>query len=280
MPRRAVLEKRCDSSDAGKKRLLSVKGDPFLLARWERVVFLHFMLEPETLRPQLRSPFELELYDGSAVISVVAITMRRFRPVRPISIAAWPFALISRQVFLNLRTYVRLGDEPGALFLWGWLSQPWRVPFPSGMFGLPYAFAALRCEHLHETGELSGLATLPMEPGRFAYRAGVDARATFVQCRPGTVGEFALERYTGFFCRGNERCVFRAWHPPWLQVPIVAEIEDRSLLDTAFPWFKCAKLIGANYAPGFARVWLGKAHHLAAQPQRRHRGLSTFFEMP
>ena len=280
MPRRALLEKRCDSSDAVKKRLLSVKGDPFLLARWERVVFLHFMLEPETLRPQLRSPFELELYDGSAVISVVAITMRRFRPVRPISIAAWPFALISRQVFLNLRTYVRRGDEPGALFLWGWLLRPWRVPFPSGMFGLPYAFAALRCEHLHETGELSGLATLPMEPGRFAYRAGVDARATFVQCRPGTVGEFALERYTGFFCRGNERCVFRAWHPPWLQVPIVAEIEDRSLLDTAFPWFKCAKLIGANYAPGFDRVWLGKAHHLAAQPQRRHRGLSTFFEMP
>ena len=189
MPRRAVLEKRCDSSDAGKKRLLSVKGDPFLLARWERVVFLHFMLEPETLRPQLRSPFELELYDGSAVISVVAITMRRFRPVRPISIAAWPFALISRQVFLNLRTYVRLGDEPGALFLWGWLSQPWRFPFPSGMFGLPYAFATLRCEHLHETGAVSGIATTPMVPGRFVYRAGVDARAIFVRCGPGTVGE-------------------------------------------------------------------------------------------
>jgi len=267
-------------SDAGKRRLLSVKGDPFLFARWERVVFLHFALEPETLRPHLRPPFELELYDGGGVISVVAVTMRRFRPVRPASIAAWPFALISRQAFLNLRTYVRLGDEPGALFLWGWLSQPWRVFFPSRMFGLPYAFAALRCEHLHETGEVSGVATIPMEPGRFEYRAGVDARATFVQCEPGTVGEFAMERYTGFFCRGNERCVFRAWHPPWLQVPITAEIGDRSLLDTAFPWFKGARLIGASYAPGFDRVWLGKAHPLAAPPRRRHRGLSTFFEMP
>jgi len=94
------------------------------------------------------------------------------------------------------------------------------------------------------------------------------------------VGEFALERYTGFFCRSNERCVFRAWHPPWLQVPITAEIEDRSLLDTAFPWFKGAGLIGASYAPGFDRVWLGKAHHLAVLPRRRHRGLSTLFEMP
>jgi len=225
-------------------------------------------------------PFELELYDGRAIISVVAVTMRRFRPVRPATVSAWPFALISRQAFLNLRTYVRLGDEPGALFLWGWLSQPWRVPCPSGMCGLPYAFATLRCEHLHETGEVSGRATAPMVPGRFAYRAGVDARATFVRCGSGTVGEFALERYTGFFFRGKKRCFFRAWHPPWLQVPIAAEIEDRSLLDTAFPWFKGARLIGASYAPGFDCVWLGKAHQLATLPRIRHRGLSTFFEMP
>src|SRR5690242_437257 len=116
-----------DWSDAGKRRLLSVKGDPFLFARWERVVFLHFALEPETLRLQMTSPFELELYNGEAVISIVVVTMRRFRPVRPASIGAWPFALISRQRFLNLRTYVRLDDEPGALFLWGWLSQPLRL---------------------------------------------------------------------------------------------------------------------------------------------------------
>jgi hypothetical protein len=91
--------------------------------------------------------------------------------------------------------------------------------------------------------------------------------------------EFALERYTGFFCRGDERGVFRVWHAPWLQAPIAAEIEDRSLLDTSFPWFKRARLIGGNYAPGFEHLWLGKAHHLPL-PRRRRRGLSTFFEMP
>jgi len=280
MQRRAPPLTHAHCSDAAKRRLLAVNGDPFLSARWERVVFLHFALEPDVLRPQIRVPFELELYDGGAVISVVAFTMRRFRPARPASITAWPFALISRQLFLNLRTYVHLGDEPGALFLWGCLSRPMSLPFPSGIFGLPYAFGTFLCEHRHETGVVRGLVRSRLAPGSFAYQARVDPRAIFAECRTGTVGEFALERYTGYFRRNNSNWTFRAWHPPWQQAPITAEIEDRSLLDTAFPWFKGARLIAASYAPGFDRVWLGKAHCLGALSRRRHRGPSTVFEMP
>ena len=98
----------------------------------------------------------------------------------------------------------------------------------------------------------------------------------FAPCEPGTLCEFALESYTGFFCRGSERYVFRAWHPPWLQAPVDVTIQERGLPDTVFPWFKEAKLMGANYAPGFEKVWLGKAHRLAGPPRRRHSAASTF----
>jgi uncharacterized protein YqjF (DUF2071 family) len=267
-----------DWSGKGKSRLISVKGDPFLFARWERVVFLNFAVEPRTLRLQVRAPFDLELHEGKGVVSVAAVTMRRFRPVRRASLAAWPFVLNSQQAFLNLRTYVRLGDEPGVLFLWGWLSRPLHLPLPSRMFGLPYAFATLRYEHRHETGKLSGRVTGRTVAGRFAYQACIESSATPAPCEPGSLSEFAMERYTGFFCRGNQRCVFRAWHPPWLQVPIAAEIRDRSLIERTFPWFGGANLIGANFAPGFEAVWLGRAHRIARR--QRHRALSTFFEMP
>ena len=278
MPAGALPLKQIDWSEKGKRRLVSVKGDPFLFARWERVVFLHFAVEPRTLRLQVRAPFDLELHEGKGVVSVAAVTMRRFRPVRRASLAAWPFVFNSRQAFLNLRTYVRLGDEPGVLFLWGWLSRPLRLPLPSGMFGLPYAFGALRYEHRHETGTLIGRVTSRAMSGGFAYQACVDAGAPLAPCEPGSLSEFAMERYTGFFCRGNERCLFRAWHPPWMQAPITAEIWDCSLIERAFPWFNGANLIGANYAPGFDTVWLGRAHGIARRP--RHRALSTFFEMP
>jgi uncharacterized protein YqjF (DUF2071 family) len=280
MQTKEIRCRQVDWSEAGKRRLLGVKGDPFLFARWENVVFFNFAVEPETLRSQVPPPFELELHEGRGVASAVVVIMRQFRPVRRASPAAWPFALVSRQTFLNLRAYVRLGDESGVFFLWGWLSRPLGLPLPSGMFGLPYAFAESRHACAHENGELSGLVTSRRMIGRFAYRARFDHGAAPAPCEPGTSSEFAMERYTGFFCRGKERCVFRAWHPPWLQVPLAAVIEDRSLLDAAFPWFRGARLLGANYAPGFERVRLGKAHRVASPQRRKHQALTTFFEMP
>src|SRR5438093_11202480 len=42
---------------AAKQRLVSVRGDPFLLADWENVVFLHFLIGPELLRSRVPRPF-------------------------------------------------------------------------------------------------------------------------------------------------------------------------------------------------------------------------------
>src|SRR5215467_4520695 len=106
-----------------KRGLLSFGGDPFLLATWGPVFFLHFLIEPEAFRPEIPQPFELELYEGAACVSLVAVTMSQFRPRRRVT-AARLFRCIKQQRFLNFRTYVRGDDQRGALFLWGWLSAP------------------------------------------------------------------------------------------------------------------------------------------------------------
>ncbi len=270
------------ASDAARRRLLSVKGDPFLLADWERALFMHFVLAPEVLRPYVPEPFELELHEGRACVSVVALTMRRFRACRRAALA-WLLRPVAQQRFLNVRTYVRWRDEPGALFLWGWLSKPFRVGLPGAMFGLPYAFASLDYDHQLESGLLRGVARVEACSHRFAYRAAIDRKTAFQPCPAGSLAEFAMERYTGFFCRGGPRRVFRAWHPPWLQAAIELEFEEDSLLRARFPWFKEARLAASNFAPGFERVWLGRAHRLerAARAVRPRRSvLSAFYEMP
>ena len=270
-----------DVCDVAKRRLLAVKGDPFLFADWERVVFLHYVVAPELVRPHVSDSLALELYQGKACISVAAVTMRGFRPCQRGS-AGWLFRPIAEQRFLNFRTYVRCGQEPGVLFIRGWLSQPFGLGLPSGMFGLPYAFASLEYEHHYETGAIQGQIMTKASEGRLTYRAAMDQNASFRPCESGSLSEFAMERCTGFFCRGNDLRVFRAWHPPWQQTPIDATIEDNSLLTTAFPWFKEATLAAANFAPGFKRVWLGRAHKLRTdfvQP-RSHKVLSAFYEMP
>jgi len=259
--------------DAAKRRLLSTRGDPFLFADWERVVFLHFVIAPDLLC--LPDGIELELYDGKAVVSLVALTMRRFRPCRRVSLA-WLLRPVVCQRFLNLRTYVRCQGEPGALFLHGWLSLPFRLRLPSGIFGLPYSFGSLDYQHGPEGGQISAVATEWPGGPRFVFRAtseptapcsqslnsaGTGARG-FALCAPGSLAEFAMERYTGFFIWRKTTRVFRVWHPPWVQMPIRATLEDTTLVTAKFPWFRKATLAEANFAPGFERVWLGRAHPL------------------
>src|SRR5437899_1076920 len=91
------------ASDAARRRLLSVEGDPFLLADWERVLFMHYVIAPEVLRPYVPEPFEVELHEGRACVSVVALTMRHFHACRRAALA-WLLRPVARQRFVNVRT--------------------------------------------------------------------------------------------------------------------------------------------------------------------------------
>lgn len=258
-------------------RLLAAPGDPILEADWRRVLFFHHRIDAEQI--PLPDGFELERYEGSAWITVVALTMQRFRP-RPASPWwAWALGSIREQRFLNVRTYVRYRDEPGLFFLWGWLSRPLFMPLPEQPGGLTCGFARLKYDHQHERGELTG--SVHAGDRRFVYRAALDRERSFDACAPGSLAEFTLERYSGFYWHRGAGRVFRAWHDPWQIATVEATIEHQTLLTTRWPWFRDAKLEAVHYTPGFSGVWLGRSHRLAAPAERlRHCGASTFFTMP
>src|SRR5579862_9123423 len=71
-----------ERSAAARRTLHSVPGDPFLFADWERVLFLHFTIDHDLLKPHVPAPFELELYNGQGCLSLVCVTMRKLRPYR------------------------------------------------------------------------------------------------------------------------------------------------------------------------------------------------------
>jgi hypothetical protein len=92
-----------------------------------------------------------------------------------------------------------------------------------------------------------------------------------------------MERYSGFYYRGNRARIFRAWHRLWLQASVNATINEDRLLTEKFSWFKEAKLVGANFAPGFKQVSMGRLHSLknvVGQSRKRSHGASAFYEMP
>lgn len=71
--------------------------------------------------------------------------------------------------------------------------------------------------------------------------------------------EWLIERYIAFNSADGIRRFFRVWHPPWPQVPANASLGEKSLLILNWPWFKEARMAGANFPRRFRCSLNGKA---------------------
>lgn len=226
------------------------------LAGWDRAIFIHYQAEPATL--QRCVPFELDLHDGRAFVSVVAFTMRGMHPRFGGRTAAWLCKPIATHGLLNLRTYVKYKGEPGIYFMAEWLSNRMSVLLGPWAFGLPYRFGLL--DYDHYSGGLRGRVTA--KEGALGYSA-VLVRNYFAPCQPGSLTEFLLERYTAFTEYQRRKRFFRVWHEPWRQVSIDIDVPDNDLLASTGDWWKTARQIGANYSPGVS-VWMGWPHRIGS----------------
>lgn len=255
---------RADALSRRAQRVLErTEGGPTLMNDWLRAVFVHYEVAPRALQPLV--PFDLDLRDGRAYISLVAFQMRRMRIASGGRLIEWltaPFtAPISRHGFLNVRTYVKHAGETGIFFLAEWLANPLAVFLGPRTFGLPYRRGVLNYQHDHERGEVAG-EVRPHGEGAaglsLRYRAAVPPDAAFTPCEPGSLDAFLMERYTAFTHRKGVRRRFRVWHEPWPQTPTDIDLLDESLLALSGDWRRYAAFIGANYSPGVNDVWMGR----------------------
>ncbi len=245
--------------EAARERLLSVWGEPLFFADWLRPVFIHFEVPAAELQRDV--PFELDLYEGKAYVSLVAFTMRGMRPRVGGRLSAWLCKPIATNEYLNVRTYVRHRGEPGIYFLTEWMNNPFSVRLGPLTFGLPYRFGELNYQHRPEEGILKGEVREKVSGATFRYEGQLTEPA-LIPCPAGSLDEFLLERYTAFTAHNGKRRFFRIWHPAWQQRAIRVSVTDKSLLAEVWPWFSEATLVGGNYSPGARDVWMGRPHQI------------------
>jgi uncharacterized protein len=242
--------------EAARRRLLSIRGEPLFFANWERTVFIHYETEPGEL--QACVPFELDLYDGRAFVSVVAFEMRRMRPRLGGRTVERLFRPVTDSRFLNVRTYVRHDGEEGIYFMSEWLSNRISVLLGPWTFGLPYRSGNLDYQYNQENSELGG--DISAREGRLTYHASFP-ETKFEICKSDSLSEFLLERYTAYTKHRPRKRFFRIWHEPWRQVSINLDVVSDSLLASTDHWSRHARLIGGNYSPGVS-VWMGWPHRI------------------
>lgn len=105
-------------STTARERILSLPREPLFIADWTGVVMMHLEVDAKAL--QAVTPFQLDLWNGRAFVSLVAFTLRGMHPRFGGRFAKCLFSPLATHQFLNVRTYVRHEGEPGI----HWLVSP------------------------------------------------------------------------------------------------------------------------------------------------------------
>jgi uncharacterized protein YqjF (DUF2071 family) len=204
----------------------SVPRGPWIFRQsWHDLLFLHWPVERDVLRPLVPACFELDL-NGTAWVSVVAFRMSH---VAPRGVPAVPG--ISAFPEINVRTYVRIGGKPGVFFFSLDAASAIAVLVGRRVFHLPY-FAA-RMSFARSGGHI-----------RYESRRSGDSRAVFAAtCAPagphhtaaeGSLDYFLTERYCLYTLgrRGRPKRV-EIHHPPWSLQRVAADIALNTLVAAA-----------------------------------------------
>lgn len=196
---------------------LNKRKYPWLaLQQWDDLLFLHWPVPYEVLRPFVPEALELETYDGQAWVGVVPFhaSKNRLRGI-PYSVASF--------LELNIRTYVRFYDEPGVYFITLDANNKWVVAGARGLFSLPYVNARM---NLTQKGkEISFKSQRYTNDGAKDFSIKYQPSSMPYYAKENTLTYWLTERYCQYVFRGNNVLKGPISHQPWKLQDAEVDIE-------------------------------------------------------
>jgi uncharacterized protein YqjF (DUF2071 family) len=201
--------------------------------KWRDLLFLHWAVSPEAIRPLVPPQLDVDLFEGTAYVGFVPFTMTGVRPV-------WlpPVWGLSTFHETNLRTYVRMGDrDPGVWFFNLEAANSIAVRLARAFFHLPYHRARMFLERERtkdvaptnsRTIVYAGVRLWPGPlPASYAVRATPTGSTRFAE--PGTLEHFLIERYVLYTSGSNGLYRGRVYHTPYPIQCAILHSFDQSL---------------------------------------------------
>ena len=195
--------------------------------RWNDLLFLHYSVAPEILRPLIPEALRLDTYDQRAWLSITPFVLDQLRPHGGLRLP-----VISRFPELNVRTYVTYEGKPGVFFFSldaGNLSAVWGARV---FYRLPYWKASMEVKGRgSEKIEYSSKREHGPQPA--VFRATYHPAGPPFHAVPGSIRHFLTERYCLYAF--NRRRLYRAniHHLPWSLQEAEYEIEENTMASVA-----------------------------------------------
>jgi uncharacterized protein YqjF (DUF2071 family) len=187
---------------------------------WHEVLFSHWPISTEVLRPLVPASLQLDTFAGEAWVGIVPFRMSDVRPR-----AIPPLPVLSAFPELNVRTYVICNGIPGVYFFSLDAGNSLAVAGARALFHLPYFHARMESKALdkiiHYTSHRVHRGARSAD-----YRARYRPVTPVIEAPPGSLEAWFTERYCLYTTAGS--CVYRGdiQHIRWpLQV---AELETET----------------------------------------------------
>jgi uncharacterized protein len=189
------------------------RGWSFLTARWSNLFLATYVAPQELLRPRLPKGLDLDLRDGQAFVSLVAFDFVDTRVLR----IPWPGYRNFPEI--NLRFYVRHGEERGVVFIREFVPQRLVAWTARLLYNEPYRAAAMSSfvhegtdtitveHHLNWAGRVNSLRATGTKPAHRPDAASVE--------------HFFKEHQWCFnSTRGGRTVRYEVRHPVWDVFPV------------------------------------------------------------
>lgn len=190
--------------------------------RWLELLFAHWPIDAEQLRPHIPDGLEIDQFDGTAYVAVVPFRMEGVMR-RPLPDLPW----ISAFPELNVRTYVTHNGKPGVYFLSLDATNPLAIWAARTFFYLPYRRARMRVQRNAARITYASQRTSKEAELRGWYAPNCDP----FESTPGTIEHWLTERYCLFANnkRGRISCT-EVHHAPWPLQTAQADFSSNSML--------------------------------------------------
>jgi hypothetical protein len=186
---------------------------PFLTARWHNLFLATFPVPPALLEKRLPTGLTLDLRDGSAFVSLVAF---EFLDTRVLGIP-WPGYRNFGE--LNLRYYVRHGDERGVVFIREFVPRRLIAWIARWIYNEPYLAAPITATR-QETADGIDMTYRLDFAGR-EHRIEVSGAKPAFTPEADSLEHFFKEHHWGFgMTRRGEPLRYEVAHPVWDVYPV------------------------------------------------------------
>jgi uncharacterized protein len=187
---------------------------------WHDLLFAHWPISFEQMRPLVPQSLPLDTFDGQCWLGIAPFHMSGVRARGTPSIPG-----LSALPELNVRTYVTLENKPGVYFFSLDAASRAAVWAARTFYSLPYFFAKMRAEVSDSEIKYSSLR----RSGHASFKGRYGPTGPVRLRQPGSLDHWLTERYCLYTVRRDRVVRAQIHHLPWPLQDAAAEFHENTM---------------------------------------------------